>query len=103
VSALATSVALANADYYWRLEAACRDTQPDLFFPVGTTGQALVQIENAKQVCRKCPVQQECLDFALTTNQDSGIWGGTSEEERRKLRRAYVARERQLRAAAAAG
>jgi WhiB family redox-sensing transcriptional regulator len=94
VSALATSAALANADYRWRQHSLCRDTDPDLFFPVGTTGQALVQIDNAKAVCRQCPVQAECLEYALSTNQDSGIWGGTSEEERRKLRRAWVARQR---------
>ena len=39
-------------------------------------------------------MQADCLQFALVTNQDSGIWGGTSEEERRKLRRAYVARQK---------
>ena len=72
----------------------CRDTDPDLFFPVGTTGAALVQIDQAKAVCGDCPAQTECLDFALATNQDSGIWGGTSEEERRTLRRAFVARQR---------
>ena len=94
MSALATSLALANADYGWRKDAECRDTDPELFFPVGTTGAALVQIENAKSVCRRCSVQAECLEFALSTNQDSGIWGGTSEEERRKLRRAWVARQK---------
>jgi len=72
----------------------CRDTDPDLFFPIGTTGPALAQIENAKAVCRQCPAQAACLEFALSTNQDTGIWGGTSEEERRKLRRAWVARQR---------
>ncbi len=78
----------------WREHAACRDTDPDLFFPVGTTGPAIEQIENAKAVCRVCDVRQACLDYALTTNQDSGIWGGTSEEERRKLRKAWLARRR---------
>ena len=78
----------------WRELSACRDTDPDLFFPVGTTGPAIEQIENAKAVCRVCDVQKQCLDFALTTNQDSGIWGGTSEEERRALRRQWVARNR---------
>jgi WhiB family transcriptional regulator, redox-sensing transcriptional regulator len=103
VSALATSVALANANYHWRRDAACRDTNPDLFFPVGTTGQALVQIDSARTVCSVCPVQAECLEFALSTNQDSGIWGGTSEEERRKLRRAWVARQKDQKAAVAVG
>jgi len=94
MSALASVAALANADYSWRSEALCRDTDPDLFFPVGTTGPALTQIANAKAVCCQCPVRAECLEFALSTNQDTGIWGGTSEEERRKLRRAWVARHR---------
>ena len=78
----------------WRENSACRDTDPDLFFPVGTTGPAIEQIENAKAVCRVCDVQQSCLEYALVTNQDSGIWGGTSEEERRALRRQWVARNR---------
>jgi WhiB family transcriptional regulator, redox-sensing transcriptional regulator len=99
VSALASSLALSNASYSWRSGALCRDTDPELFFPVGTTGQALVQIAMAKKVCGECPVANDCLDFALSTNQDSGIWGGTSEEERRKLRRVYVA-ERKAAAAA---
>jgi WhiB family redox-sensing transcriptional regulator len=78
----------------WRDHSACRDTDPDLFFPVGTTGPAIEQIENAKAVCHQCEVQRACLEYALVTNQDSGIWGGTSEEERRVLRRQYVARQR---------
>ncbi len=92
----ASSLALANADYTWRRLAICRDTDPDLFFPVGTTGYALVQIDRAKEVCGECPVQTDCLEYALETNQDSGIWGGTSEEERRNLRRRMAGRERIL-------
>ena len=93
---LASSLALANADYTWRTNAICRDTDPDLFFPVGTTGPALDQIAAAQRVCDACLVQPECLEFALMTNQDSGIWGGTSEDERRKLRKAWLARQREL-------
>ena len=78
----------------WRELAACRDTSPDLFFPVGTTGPAIEQIAQAKAVCQTCEAQTACLEFALQTNQDSGVWGGTSEEERRKLRKAYLARHR---------
>ena len=78
----------------WRDQSACRDTDPDLFFPVGTTGPALEQIENAKAVCAEFEARQPCLEFALSTNQDSGIWGGTSEEERRKLRRQWLAARR---------
>jgi len=91
-SAHLLSLTLASDE--WRREAECRDTDPDLFFPVGTTGPAIEQIENAKAVCRSCVSPSACLEFALVTNQDSGIWGGTSEEERRKLRRQYVARQR---------
>jgi WhiB family transcriptional regulator, redox-sensing transcriptional regulator len=78
----------------WRTKASCRSVDPDLFFPVGTTGIALVQIEHAKSVCRSCDVQAACLEFALSTNQESGVWGGTSEEERRKLRRQRRAAQR---------
>lgn len=82
----------------WRLRASCRSTDPDLFFPVGSTGMALEQIDHAKQVCMLCPVKGPCLEFALSSNQDSGVWGATSEEERRVLRRQWL---RQRRAAAA--
>ena len=54
MSILASSLALGAADYSWRDHALCRDTDPELFFPVGTTGTALVQIEKAKQVCGEC-------------------------------------------------
>lgn len=78
----------------WRADAACRDTDPDLFFPVGTTGLAIDQIDAAKAVCGLCDSQALCLEFALATNQESGVWGATSEEERRKLRKAWLARHR---------
>jgi len=94
VSILASSLTLAHADYSWRGASICRDTDPDLFFPIGTTGHALTQIARAKEVCGECPVSERCLEFALETSQDSGIWGGTSEEERRVMRRAQVARNK---------
>lgn len=86
----------------WREVSACRDTDPALFFPVGTTGPALDQIASAKAVCDTCDAKGPCLEFALTTNQDSGVWGGTSEEERRKLRRAWNAQQRRAAAEARA-
>jgi WhiB family redox-sensing transcriptional regulator len=78
----------------WRDEAACRQTDPDLFFPPGRTGVAIEQLEAAKSVCRSCPVQHPCLQFALETNQEAGIWGGTDEDERRRLRRTWRAGRR---------
>ncbi len=71
----------------WRAAANCRNTDPDSFFPIGTTGDALDQIAAAKALCTECTVQEMCLEFALVTNQDSGVWGGHSEEERRVMRR----------------
>jgi WhiB family redox-sensing transcriptional regulator len=76
-----------DLDESWREQAVCRDTAPDLFFPVGTTGLAIEHIEAAKAVCSTCPAQEPCLEFALRTNQQCGIWGGASEEERRIIRR----------------
>ncbi|WP_405461529.1 WhiB family transcriptional regulator [Streptomyces sp. NBC_00101] len=71
----------------WRTHAACRTEDPDLFFPLGNTGPALVQTDEAKAVCRRCPVTETCLQWALDTNQDTGVWGGLAEDERRNLRR----------------
>lgn len=71
----------------WRHRAACRDEDPELFFPVGNTGPALLQIEEAKFVCRMCPEMEACLQWALESGQDAGVWGGMSEDERKALKR----------------
>ena len=71
----------------WRHHALCRDEDPELFFPIGTTGPAATQVEQAKVVCRRCPAVEPCLTGALETGQDAGVWGGTSEDERRALKR----------------
>ncbi|WEH43280.1 WhiB family transcriptional regulator [Streptomyces sp. NBC_01218] len=71
----------------WRTRAACREEDPDLFFPIGSTGPALHQTEEAKAVCNACPVREECLRWALENNQDSGVWGGLAEDERRAFKR----------------
>lgn len=68
----------------WRAAAACRDTDPDLFFPVSGAGRSLEQADQAKAVCAGCPVRRSCLAFALSTGQVHGIWGGLTEEERRE-------------------
>ena len=73
----------------WRSQSACRDVDPELFFPVGTTGDALAQMAVAKEICAGCPVVEECLIFAVTTNQEYGVWGGLDEEERRDIRRRW--------------
>jgi WhiB family transcriptional regulator, redox-sensing transcriptional regulator len=74
----------------WRHVAACREEDPELFFPIGTTGPALLQVERAKAVCGRCTVVDACLDWALASGQDTGVWGGMSEDERLTLKRSRL-------------
>jgi WhiB family transcriptional regulator, redox-sensing transcriptional regulator len=71
----------------WQTEAACLSADPDLFFPISTTGPAEKQIARAKRICARCAVRRECLDFALAHDQMYGIWGGTTPDDRRRDRR----------------
>jgi WhiB family redox-sensing transcriptional regulator len=71
----------------WRDRAACLDEDPELFFPVGNTGPALLQIEKAKIICRRCEVVDNCLNWAMESGQDAGVWGALSDDERRALKR----------------
>jgi WhiB family redox-sensing transcriptional regulator len=80
-------IQLKGAPVDWRHRSACRDEDPELFFPVGNTGPALQQIEEAKKVCNRCLVINECLKWALESGQEAGVWGGLSEDERRALKR----------------
>lgn len=76
----------------WRSKAACRNSiSPSEFFPDPSDG---IANERAKSVCDICQSREACLEFALATNQDSGVWGGTSEDERRKLRRRWLRHRR---------
>ena len=81
-------------DSRWREDAACRNTDPGLFFPDGTTGDAAEEMRTAIALCQRCPVREECLEFAMVTNQRDGIWGATSEEDRRRMRSAWLAARR---------
>ena len=74
----------------WRHRAACRDQDPELFFPVSDIGPGARQTEQAKAVCARCPVRAQCLEYALDNALDHGIYGGTTESERRTLRRRAV-------------
>jgi WhiB family redox-sensing transcriptional regulator len=69
----------------------CREQAPDLFFPSDGVG-----VEVAKRVCVDCPVKSPCLEYAMEHHIDHGVWGGTSERERRR-----IARQRRLAAAQA--
>ena len=69
----------------WREAAACRGTDPELFFPISSRGQSREQSERAKDFCTRCPVARCCLEFALRTRQMHGVWGGMTEEERTQI------------------
>jgi WhiB family redox-sensing transcriptional regulator len=69
-------------DLAWQDGANCKGANADLFFPErGASTRA------AKGICRECQVREECLEFAITTSEKFGIWGGLSERERRRIRR----------------
>jgi WhiB family redox-sensing transcriptional regulator len=72
---------------HWRADAACRDADPELFFPDGDLRSAWAQVKTAKLICRTCPVSATCLNLALASGQEAGIWGGLTEDERRRLHR----------------
>ena len=74
-------------EMWWIQHGRCIGEDPELFFPVGTTGPAVTQTLEAIAVCRACPVRAECLEWSLETCQDAGVWGGVGEEERRDIRR----------------
>jgi WhiB family transcriptional regulator, redox-sensing transcriptional regulator len=75
----------------WQTNARCTEVDPEIFFPErGGSSKA------ARQVCGNCLVKEQCLEYALNNKEQFGIWGGTSERERRRLRKERV--RRQLRA-----
>lgn len=76
------------SETWWIELGRCIDEDPELFFPVGSSRPALEQTARAIEVCMRCEVRGECLEWALDTCQDSGVWGGLGEEDRREIRRA---------------
>ena len=76
----------------WRDRGACRDTDPEDFFPVGVNPAA---VESARATCRRCDVVADCLEWALEHDVQYGVWGGLSEQERE-----VVARQRRRHALA---
>jgi WhiB family transcriptional regulator, redox-sensing transcriptional regulator len=66
----------------WELSAACRLSDPELFFPISHAGAWLEQVRAAKATCATCPVRPQCLAFAQRTRQRHGIWGGLTVQER---------------------
>lgn len=71
----------------WRARGACVSADPDLFFPVSASGLSHRQEQRAKSVCGRCPVREECLQYALDSAQPAGVWGGLNAAELTRLRR----------------
>lgn len=90
------SVPALNRKPDWRTSAACRDHDPELFFPTGSEGGWKLVIADAKDICRGCPVRSTCLQFALDNGIDHGIYGGLTEKERRTLQRRKTAKVQQV-------
>jgi WhiB family redox-sensing transcriptional regulator len=79
----AVSLLWGRQDRDWQTRANCMGVDPDLFFP-----ERGASTREAKEVCRGCVVREDCLEYALANGEKFGIWGGLSERERRRLRRA---------------
>ncbi|MCO5994181.1 WhiB family transcriptional regulator [Actinoallomurus rhizosphaericola] len=73
-------------DVSWMNRAECQKVDPELFFPIGSGRLTPVQVSEARAVCGRCPVRQDCLRYALETGQGHGVWGGIDEDERRVMR-----------------
>jgi WhiB family redox-sensing transcriptional regulator len=69
----------------WHAEAACRGTDPEVFFPRTSDPR-----HEALALCASCPVRSQCLEHALALPEDHGTWGGRSERARRRIRRRRI-------------
>lgn len=81
--ALLGQALIGNSERGWQGRANCMGVDPELFFPERGSST-----REAKEVCRGCVVREDCLEFAITNGEKFGIWGGMSERERRRVRRA---------------
>lgn len=69
-------------------DRACADVDSKVFFPEPPRGGGSVSYSAALAVCRRCPHIDPCRDWVLETRQDHGVWGGTTPEERKAIRKA---------------
>ena len=68
----------------WRVKGSCRGSDPLIFYPPSDEDDLA---EPAKLICAACPVRKPCLEFALSTREKHGVWGGLTERERRRVLR----------------
>lgn len=78
-------------DAPWRQNAACRDSEYEMFFP---PPENAAKVKMAALICEECVVKDDCLEYALETNQEFGVWGGLSEGDRRNYRRRWLVQNR---------
>lgn len=78
-----------TGDTSWMREGSCLGCDPDLFFP---ERGSMTDLAAAKAICATCPVREQCLDYAIRNSEHTGVWGGRSDKERRR-----IARERRAR------
>jgi WhiB family transcriptional regulator, redox-sensing transcriptional regulator len=83
----ATEIAVPLDERHPLAESPRGDADPELFFPDGDIPSARTQVKTAKLICRGCPVSATCLNWALASGQEAGIWGGLTEGERHRLSR----------------
>jgi WhiB family redox-sensing transcriptional regulator len=86
-----------NTDINWMESAVCRQTDSELFFPDRenpNTDGFITSIRRAQTVCRSCPVQTECLDYALSNNEKAGIWAGINFSTAKAHTREELRRQR---------
>lgn len=89
-------LALPSTGLDWHVEALCLShPDPGVFFPESYLAPKQAMAE-ALATCALCPVTDPCLQYAIETNQDEGIWGGVEPKERRKLRRRWMQNKRAL-------
>jgi WhiB family redox-sensing transcriptional regulator len=72
----------ANMDTEWMAKGRCNEVSPSVFFPSDGVG-----VDVARKICQDCDVKSICLEYALANRIDHGVWGGTSERERRRILR----------------
>lgn len=75
-----------DEDMQWTDQARCRGLDPDQFFVRGSA-----QARQAIKVCARCPVKEQCLQYAIDRDVDFGVWGGLTERQRRAYQRRQLA------------
>lgn len=81
-------VVASSGELAWQVRAACRGPQAMIFFPpahVERKDERLAREGSAKAICHDCPVEDDCLEYAIRIREPHGIWGGRNESERRQM------------------